>query len=386
VKKTLTVIIIVALFFAVACKREEPPAKEIKIAADLSPNESTYLDIVLNGRKELTQTKIIIQPTQGMDPKNLLIGNEQPDIFELDYQDRIPMLEKSAELHKMFQGEYEWSMFGLSYFAPGVIENRKFYFMPFRLRWPAFFYNKERVPEPPQDFPALAKLCQDRPGSMGLLAGDDEAVLEFMLSLIWAYNGSEFELEDPNTQRALTYLASIKNCMTPYSENYDAQSLADALAKGEIDFAFAGFNTAFKLWSDGSLPQTIVGVPVPGKFSIPFSGTYLGVSRASKRPKSAYKIAFFLTTPDTCGKIINSGLWLCALPFSNAEPPPGRVDLFAPFLASQGRLKPAPANVDYIQLQKIYREIFTRIVFKNESEILVGADMRIKLKNLEQGL
>ena len=385
-KTTLAKIFIIALFFTGACKRGEAPAKEIKIAADLTQTEMTYLEIALASRQVLPKTKIIFQPTQGLEPKNLLIGNNQPDIFELDFKDRLTLLDSAAELHKFFSGDYERSIFYMNYFQPGVFEGRKYYYMPFRMDWPIFLYNSERVSGPPADFPAMARLCRDRPGSMGIMAGDDEAVLEFMLTVVWAFRGNEFELEDPSTIYAFSYLAAIKNCVTPLSENYDARSLADALSRGEVDFAIAGFDTAFKLWNDRSLPQKISASPVPGRYPVPLSGTFLGVSRASQFPNSAFKIGFFLSDPATCGKIVSSGLWLCAFPYVGLEPPPGRKDLFKPFIESQGRLKPLPMTVDLRRMAKIYREIFNRIVYKGEPSIVVAADMRIELKKLEEGL
>ena len=385
-KTALIKIFIITLLFAGACKKGEPPAKEITIAADLDQTEITYLEIVMGTRQVLPKTKIIFQPTRGLEPKNLLIGNNQPDIFELDFKDRLTLLDSAMELHKFFQGDYERSIFCMSYFQPGVFESRKYYYMPFRMDWPVFLYNSERVSGPPADFKAMAMLCHDRPGSMGIMAGDDDAVLEFMLTLVWGFRGNEFELEDPGAQNAISYLASIKNCVIPLSENYDARSLADALSRGEVDFAIAGFDTAFKLWNDRSLPQKISASPVPGVAPVPLSGTFLGISRASKFPDSAFKIGFFLSDPATCGKIVNSGLWLCAIPYVGLNPPPGRVDLFKPFTDSQARLKPLPMTVDLRRMAKIYREIFNRIVFKGEPAIMVCADMRIELKNLEQGL
>ena len=385
-KATPIKIFIIALLFAGACKKGEPPAKEITIAADLTQTEITYLEIIAGTRQVLPKTKIIFQPTQGLEPENLLIGNDQPDIFELDFKDRLTLLGSAMELHKFFQGDYENSIFYMSYFQPGVFENRKYYYMPFRMDWPVFLYNAERVSGPPADFNAMAKLCHDRPGSMGILAGDDDAVLQFMLALVWGFRGNEFELEDPGAQNAISYLASIKSCVSPLSENYDAQSLADALSSGEIDFAIAGFDTAFKLWNDRSLPQKISASPVPGRYPVPLSGTFLGVSRASQFPNSAFKIGFFLSDPATCGKIVSSGLWLCAFPYVGLEPPPGRKDLFKPFIESQGRLKPLPMTVDLRRMAKIYREIFNRIVYKGEPSIVVAADMRLDLKKLEEGL
>lgn len=383
-KTTLNIFIGLALLLTCACNKKEPPAKQIKIAANLSPAEITYLEMVLRERTFLPQTKIIIEPAQGMDPKNLLIGNNQPDIFELGYNQRIPLFNSSVELHKMLN-ESQRSAFGIGYFTPGQVENRKFYYMPFRMSWPAFFYNTARVSAPPGDFKALAGLCRGRPGAMGLVVSDDNAILEFMLTLVWAFGGKEFELEDPGTKKALSYLASVRDCVVPYSENYDAQGLADALSSGEVDFAIAGFDAAYKLWEDGSLNHEVAASPMPGKLAVAFTGTYLAVNRASKTPNAAFQAAFFLAEPDTCGKIINSGLWLCALPYAKVQPPPGRSELFRPFLESSVRLKPAPANVDFGQLAEIYREIFSRIVFKGESFIVVGADMRLKLITLEQG-
>jgi len=385
VKTTPVKIFIIALLLFGACKKGEPPAKEIKIAADLTQTEITYLEIILAGRQALPKTKIIIQPTQGLGPKNLLIGNNQPDIFELDFKDRLALLGSAMELHKFFQGDYERSIFYMSYFQPGVFEDRKYYYMPFRMDWPVFLYNPERVPGPPADFKAMARLCHDRPGSMGVMAGDDDAVLEFMLSLVWGFRGNEFELEDPGAQNAISYLASIKSCVVPLSQNYDAQSLADALERGEVDFAIAGLETAFKLWNDRSLPQKISASPLPGAAPVPLGGTFLGINRASQSPDSAFKIGFFLTEPNTCGKIINSGLWLCAIPYVGLDPAPGRAELFKPFTDSQARLKPLPMTVDLRRMAKIYHEIFDRIVFKGESPIMVGADLRIELKKIEEG-
>jgi hypothetical protein len=387
VKINLAILLLAALALTIGCaKKQEPPAPEIKIAADLSTTEITYLELILKDRPVATQAKIVFQPTRGLEAKNIMIGKDQPDIVELDYKDRLSLMNSCSELHKFFSDESQRSIFCLSHFAPGVFENRKYFFMPFRLDWPVFFFNNQKISGAPNNFRVVAGLCQGQPGAMGIAASGDRSLLEFMLSLVWAFRGNEFELEDPGTKEALEFLSSIRACVSPLSQNYDEQSLADGLLHEEISFAFAGFDAARRLWSNEAFSRDISSAPMPGIAPVAFSGSYLGVNRESKTPNAAFQVAFYLTRPETCGKIINSGLWLCAPPNFSAEPPPGRSDLFAPFLATGARLKPAPAGVDFGKLAAIYREIFFLIVFKGEAPAMVQADLRLKLKNLEQGL
>jgi len=379
-------ITLAALLLLCACTRPKEPAKELKVAVSLSTTEITYLDTIIKGRGILPKTKVNFQPSTGLEPASLLMGGNQPDIFELDYKNRQRMAPKALPLDQLFADEYQNSIFSLGYFEPGVISG-KHYFLPFRLGWLALLYNAERVPEAPRDLKALAALCAGHPGGLGLLLSDDYALGEFILSLIWGFDGNPFDLENAGTKKALYFLSSLNPCLISYSGNYDSESLANALAKGEIDFAFAELDTARILWQNGSFPYPVAGAPFPGIAPIAFTGSYLGVNKNSASPREAYTLAFNLSEPKSCEKIIAEGLWLCALPSSRgATPPPARVELFKPYLGSLTRIRPAPPAADFAGLAKIYRELFNRIVVKPEPVELVSAELRLKLKQLEAGL
>jgi len=384
--RKLKSVIPAALLLLCGCTRSSEPARELKAALNLSSTEMTYLDTTIKGLGILPKTRIVLEPNQGIDPASLLMGQNQPDVFELDYKDLKRLAPKALPLDRMFTDEYERSVFSLNCFEPGVISGRHL-FLPFRLRWLALLYNAERVSEVPQDLKALAGLCASHPGGLGLCWSDDYVLAEFILSLIWAFNGNPFDLENANTKKALYFLASLNPCLISYSGNYDADSLAQALAKGEIDFAFAELDTARLLWENGSFPYPIAGAAFPGRTPLAFTGSYLGVNKNSAHPAEAYALAFNLTEPKSCEKIIGEGLWLCSLPStSQPSPPPARVELFKPYLASLYRLRPPAPGVDFASLAKIYRELFKRLVVQPEPVELVSAELRLKLKQLEAGL
>jgi hypothetical protein len=185
----------------------------------------------------------------------------------------------------------------------------------------------------------------------------------------------------------LQYLQGISSCIIPFSRNYDSELLADALAKGEIDFAFAELKTTARLWANGSYPYPIMGRPFPVSSPVAFTGTYLAINKNSPHKEVAYGIGFHITNPGTCAQIIGEGLWLCALPgMGQPTPPPARVELFKPYLLSPFRMKPVPPAVDTSGLASVYRQVFERIVFKSEQVEMVAADLRLSLKQVESGL
>ena len=310
------------------------------------------------------------------------MGKNQPDIFEVDYKDRQRLAPFALSLSKMFSSEYEESVFSFIYDQPGAVAG-KIYYMPFRLRWQAFLYNSERIAEVPADMNAFGALCKDHPGGFGLALSDDDVLVKFMLSTIWAFNGNEFDLDNERTKQALYFFSSLSSCLSSFSSNYDAESLANALARGEVDFAFAEMSTTRKLWESGSYPYPVAGNAFPGVGSIAFSGTYLGINKDTRKANESYALGFYLTEPKTCERVIENGLWLCGLPgLEKPNLPPARVDLFKPYLSSALRLRPVPPGVDFSSLAQIYRELFTRIVLKSEQVELVSAELSLKLKQL----
>jgi len=381
--RTVALLILAAL---AACPKAKQAPEEIKLAADLSQTEIPHLDSIIKNRKVYPQTKVDLEPDQGVDPQTLLMGQNQPDLFELDYKDRLRMRPFSQKLGEIINSDYDRSLFATTFFQPGVIDSQ-YYYLPFRLRWLAFLYNAERVPEPPADFPALAVLCADHPGGLGIAIEDDGIILEFMMTLVWAFQGEEFDLDNANTKKALYYLQGISSCVIPYSRNYNSELLAAALAKGEIDFALAELKTAARLWENGSYPHPIMGRAFPVSGAVAFTGTYLAVNQSSQKREAAYGIGFHIANPNTCARIISDGLWLCALPnLEEPTPRPARTELFKPYLLSPLRMKPVPASVDTVGLASVYRQVFERIVFKSEKVEMVAADLNLSLKQVESGL
>lgn len=380
--KTLLKVLPLILIVVFGCTRKKEPAAEIKAAVNLTETEIDFLNTITEERDILPRTKLTFEPAGGLEPRALLMGANQPDLYELDYKDRQRMAPFSVELRTLSPGDYEDSIFEFSSFQPGKI-NGKNYFLPFRLQWPALLYNAERVPEPPQDLEAFSALCAAHPGGLGLVIGEDHALLEFMLSTVWAFNGNAFDLEDQNTKKALYFFSSMNKCLSPYSKNYDSELLAGALARGEVEFAFAGMDAARELWKSGAYPYPVRGLAFPGRGKVAFTGSYLAVNKNSKKAQEAFQLGFYLSGPVICGKIIEQGLWLCGLP-GVAAPPESRQELFAPYLAGVDRLRPAPPEADFEKLARVYRRLFLRIAFDGQSVELVGADLGLELKLLEQ--
>ena len=353
---------------------------------NLSQNELTYLNSIADERNVLPETKIIFVPSEGMDPRTILMGKNQPDMFRGG-------LQRPATAGAFCAGTFPKcstpSMSSPSFLSaitsPGNLAG-KIYYLPFRLRWQALLYNTERVSEAPADMAALGDLCKNHPGGLVWSLGDDDVLVKFMLSVIWAFNGNEFNLENEQTKQALYFFSSLSSCLSPYAGNYDAESLADALARGEIDFAFAEMNTTVKLWQSGSYPYPVDGAAFPGTSAIAFTGTYLGINKQTRKPNESYALGFYLTEPQTCEKVIQDGLWLCDFPAAEKPNlPPARVGLFKPFLASAARVRPVPPEVEFASLAKIYRELFTRLAVKSEQVELVSAELSLNLKQLAPG-
>ena len=283
-----------------ACPRKKP--QETKVAVNVSGTEMTNFDSVIQKDMPLAGTNITLLSTSGADAQTLLYGANQPDVFEVSYADRQTLIPFSAPLDQFFASEYDRTTFTLGYYTPGTFGPH--YFVPFRLHWLAFLYNREKVPNSPTTPEELADICATHPGGLGIAADDDQALVEFVVTMIWAFGGNELELQDPNTMRTFYFLNNLGACVIKYSENYNNQSLADALAKGEIDFAFADLETTRKLWENGSYPYPIAGAKFPSAKPIVFTGSYLGVNKNSKDPLKAFQAAFYIASPGSCARSI----------------------------------------------------------------------------------
>ncbi len=365
-----------------ACKHKDS-GKGLVASLDLNgiPVES-FMEVMATDKSHpLPQVKV--RSDLGKNPEILCMGNDQPDLFEVDYQFLSKGIPYAAALDQLKLSASEDAQFGAIYFQPGNLSGHHYY-IPFHLSWPAVFYVTSRFPEGITELSDLSDQCKDNPGSLGLAFGDDRSLVEFMTSVIWAFSGDPFDLNQEGTYKALYFLAGLSNCLSPYSANYDTTLLAEALAKDEVGMTFGDLDLAAKLADKGKYPFPITGAPFPGRAGLAFTGTYLAVHRNSLQPRKAYDLAIQLGGPSGCEKIIESGMWLCGLPFkSEVEPILENKDLFPPFLQSRSRLKPAPRAQDFHALAEIYRSLLKRIALSSERVDLVAPDLALSLKQLE---
>ena len=205
--------------------------------------------------------------------------------------------------------------------------------------------------------------------------------MKFILSLIWEFGGDEFDLNNSQTKSTLYFLAGIKDCFSPYAENYNLKLLAEALERGEVYFAFAEPELAKILAEKGILNQEIYTAPLPGKKGVAYTSTLLGVNKKTENPELAVRLAILLTRSQTQNQAIEKELWLA--------PVKGKKDLkniFSSFLESASRLKPVPYQVNYSAFSRLYQEIFVQIVFKGRAVELVVVDYQLPLRQIKLGL
>ena len=165
-----------------ACRPKEP--KEIRLSLLLNEQEILELTELIQQNKFLSAYPFRIEPNPSLSPEFLLFGKDQPDIFELSYQDLPKLVPQSLGMKNLISGDYEQSVFSLSYFQPGRFRG-DYYYVPFRLSWLAFFYNHEQVFAEINNLSELSSLCSSNPGAMGLALADDEQIVQFISSLIW---------------------------------------------------------------------------------------------------------------------------------------------------------------------------------------------------------
>jgi len=363
------------------CRQKQP--KEIRLSLMLNEEELLELEKLIKRNEFLSAYKFKIEPNLSLSPEFLLLGKDQPDIFELNFQDLPKLVPHSLGMKNLISGDYEQSIFFLSYFQPGKFQG-DYYYVPFKLSWLAFFYNHQRVFAEINNLTELSSLCYSNPGTMGLALADDEQIVQFINSLIWAFDGDEFDLNQEGTKKALYLLSSFRECLSPFSWHYDTAGLAEALGRGEIDFAFANFSVAKKLWEDNLYPYPIIGQKFPSDKPIAFTGNYLAINKSTTQPKTAYLFLFYLSNPSTCVQAMEQGLWLCGMPTTaKLQPELGKEELFAPFLATVAKLKPASSELEFTKLAELYRELVKRIVLAQEQVELVASDLRLPLQKLK---
>ena len=258
--KSLSIYLFLSLLILASCKANQP--REVKLSLAIDSKQVWELENLIQKNQILARYNFRIEPNLQLAPEFLLTGNDQPDVFEVNYNHLFNSFPLTLGMKKLITDDYQSALFSLNYFQPGKF-NQDYYYVPFRLSWLALFYRPEQLSAELKDLNEIRSLCLPDSLTLGLALADDEQLLQLMISFIWAFEGDEFDLENPQTKKALYLIAQLRDCLSPFSWNYDKAGLAQALVQGDIDFAFADFQVAQKLWEEGIYPYPIVGQEFP---------------------------------------------------------------------------------------------------------------------------
>ena len=369
------------IILILSCHRSAPEKPlQIGLIEELNPQQKAELIQLLKASPFFKEKDLKLVSIFGLEPALLLASPHPPDVVELEWKNRSIAPEYFLSLNPYLEKWVIPWVYADQHFQVGRFKD-SYCLLPFRYSWLGFFYSQSILTSPPASWEELEEICTAHPSSMGLDFSRPSEVLKFILSLIWEFKGNEFELENPKTKSALYFLAGIKDCFSPYAENYNLKLLAEALERGEVYFAFAEPELAKILADKGILNQGIYTAPLPGKKGVAYTSTLLGVNKKTENPELAVRLAILLTQSQTQNQAIEKELWLA--------PVKGKKDLqniFSSFLESASRLKPVPYQVNYSAFSRLYQEIFVQIVFKGRAVELVVVDYQLPLRQIKLGL
>ena len=378
-KKILGLIFLV--FFACHRSSPEKPLK-LGLIEELSPEKQSELNRLIKTSVFFKEKNLKLNNIYGIPPHLLLRSPSSPEVIELEWKNR-----SLAPKYMLFLNPYleRWIVpwiYAERYFQVGRFEE-DYYLLPFRYSWLGFFYSSSILTSPPASWEELEEICTAHPSSMGLDFSRPSEVLKFILSLIWEFGGDEFDLNNSQTKSGLYFLARLKDCFSPYAENYNLKLLAEALKRGEIYFAFAEPELAKILAEKRLLGQEIFSAPLPGKKGVAYTSTLLGVNRKTENPELAVRLAIFLSHPRTRKKALEKELWLAPVILDKKD---SFQNIYSPFLEMVSRLQPVPYPENFSALAEIYQEIFAQIVFRGRPVELVVIDYQLPLRQIKLGL
>jgi trehalose transport system substrate-binding protein len=402
--KWLLIILILTLVAAVVSgcllKKTEYP-NTLNVAFGMSKSEwQLFREIILPAFEQETGIKVRAIELKQEDLVNTLdkqvgSGNMAIDLFAQDinnlynlvnlglvedlspYKNRIP---KNVIPGMMKASEFEGKLF----------------FLPYRPNVEIVFYNKRKFREsglvPPKTWDELLHVAKrfkekDREGRIAIKANLQVDNILHMFDFIRAAGGDPYVLNDQGSIEAFEYMQELYPYLSNRSRMANWDTINSYLAKDEV---YLGSNWPFyipEFHHSGKYEiQAYSGWSGPVQESHVLGGELIGIPKGAKKVKEAILFAEYLMSKPVQELLVSQLAWPSVLSDGYGLVHGYQKPYFAAIKEALEKAEPR-GNVPYwSQAEKIYLDVFERIVINGEDVNVTLNEAAKKLKKLKERL